>query len=110
MKTENEKIQAKLNEKPRSERVLKASGNFSVDDNEGNALIEKLKEEIHIQKSKVQQLESELVEIKSSKRTDRSYIPRPPGSSAGRRTDSLVRRPLSGSRFVNRFTFNVKCV
>lgn len=105
LKKENEKLHAKINdlENPQGERVLRASGNFTVDESEGNALIEKLKDEIHIQESKVKQLESELTEIKSVKRSqpDRSHIPRPPGLSAGKRADSLTRRPYSGSRSVS---------
>ena len=68
------------------------------DENSGNSsgLVEKLKEEICIQENKVVQLESELKDIKTSRR-NQSFIPRPPGSSAGRKVDN--RRPLSGSRW-----------
>ena len=76
--------------------MLRVSGNFVVEENgeNGNALVEKLKEEICLQENKVVQLESELKEIKTSRR-NQSFIPRPPGSSAGRADN---RRPLSGSR------------
>ena len=100
MKSENEKLKQarKKDETQRGERVIRASGNFAVDDeNSGNSsgLVEKLKEEICIQENKVVQLESELKDIKTSRR-NQSFIPRPPGSSAGRKVDN--RRPLSGSR------------
>lgn len=100
LKGENEKLKQarKKDEAQCSERVIRASGNFAVnDENGGNSsgLVEKLKEEICIQENKVVQLESELKEIKTSRR-NQSFIPRPPGSSAGRKADN--RRPLSGSR------------
>lgn len=98
----------KKEDSQRGERVLRASGNFAteetIDGGGGNSsLIEKLKEEICLQENKVTQLEIELKDIKTSRR-NHSFIPRPPGSSAGRRADN--RRPLSGSRSVYYLTLS----
>ena len=98
LKSENEKLleAKKQSEKEKGERVLRASGNFSMEEKEDEALVDKLKEEISIQEEKVKQLESELMDIKNTRRSQQSHIPRPPGSAAGRKLDT--RRPYSGSR------------
>lgn len=98
LKGETERLQKKSDVKQQGERVLRASGNSTVEDNnieEHELLVEKLKEEVFLQESKVVQLESELKGIKNARRSQ-SFIPRPPGSAAGKRTDP--RRPYSGSR------------
>lgn len=96
LKNENEKLleAQKQKDNDKGERVLRASGLFSVEEKENDTLVEKLKEEINLQEVKVKQLESELLDIKNTRRSQ-SHIPRPPGSAAGRKLDT--RRPYSGS-------------
>ncbi|XP_066927690.1 coiled-coil domain-containing protein 13-like [Clytia hemisphaerica] len=98
LKADNEKLKKSKQQEnsQKGERVLRASGNFAFEEKEQHhqSLVDKLKEEMAIQENKVVQLESELKEIKTARRSQ-SHIPRPPGSAAGRRNDP--RRPYSGS-------------
>lgn len=102
LKEENDRLKNDKKQSAHGERILKASGNLSARTNENNEeLVAKLKEDVRLQEEKVQELESELVNLKKSRNShsDRSLVPKPPVTS-NRKNEKGSRRPYSSSRYV----------
>lgn len=99
LKEENDRLKNDKKQSAHGERILKASGNLSARTNENNEeLVAKLKEDVRLQEEKVQELESELVNLKKSRNShsDRSLVPKPPVTS-NRKNEKGSRRPYSSS-------------
>ena len=110
LKEENEKFKADIANKEslQVERVLKASGSFSLEKSENDDLISKLKDEIKIQEERVKELESEITHLRSvkSSRPSHSLIPRPLSTSSSR-SERLLQRPTTSNTYQENESLNL---